>query len=246
MRTAPIAVTLAAVACLWPVASGREYLRFMGSFKWWLVASLFLWSQVLAWAIRRAHAMALGRPGARLAASHAAVGTRDTSLRSPIVAFAAAAGALAAQLIAAQALYPALDGSAAFSVLRELKPRVARYAVELIRWGLRIGCPATSVGLANFLCIQMGDGRNWRVTLSVLPLQPDCAEPLLVLGEASASRGCNAGWLSIGARGMHTGILVTGLPGTGKTEGCIYPWIRQLLAPGGGEAIRLQALGRSH
>ena len=55
----------------------------------------------------------------------------------------------------------------------------------------------------------------------------------LVLGEThfhtAAGRAPNPTWLTIPQRGLYTGIMVLGAVGTGKTSGCMYPYVEQLL-----------------
>jgi hypothetical protein len=56
---------------------------------------------------------------------------------------------------------------------------------------------------------------------------------LLVLGEThfhtATGRATSPQWLSIPQRGLYTGIMVLGAVGTGKTSGCMYPFVDQLL-----------------
>ncbi len=55
----------------------------------------------------------------------------------------------------------------------------------------------------------------------------------LVLGETHfqtvPGRAPSPKWLEIPKRGLHTGIMVLGAVGTGKTSGCMYPYVEQLL-----------------
>ncbi len=64
--------------------------------------------------------------------------------------------------------------------------------------------------------------------------RPDQRSKLaLVLGEThfhtAAGRAPNPTWLTIPQRGLYTGIMVLGAVGTGKTSGCMYPYVEQLL-----------------
>jgi hypothetical protein len=56
----------------------------------------------------------------------------------------------------------------------------------------------------------------------------------LVLGEGHRSQqsgGAEAPtWLTIPRRGLHTGLMILGAGGTGKTSACMYPYVDQLLA----------------
>lgn len=78
---------------------------------------------------------------------------------------------------------------------------------------------------------------------SELPSYPDptCRhEPFLVLGEqhhpTKAIRVPQPSWLTIPRRGLHTGVMIFGAVGTGKTSGCMYPYVDQLLAWRAGSA----------
>ena len=64
--------------------------------------------------------------------------------------------------------------------------------------------------------------------------RPDGRSKLsLVLGEThfhtATGRAPNPAWLTIPQRGLYTGIMVLGAVGTGKTSGCMYPYVDQLL-----------------
>ncbi|HEY7959439.1 MAG TPA: TraM recognition domain-containing protein, partial [Sphingomicrobium sp.] len=70
-----------------------------------------------------------------------------------------------------------------------------------------------------------------------LPPYPDFTnanEVALVIGELHAARTpvpvARPRWLTIPARGLHTGIAAFGAIGSGKTSSCILPFIRQLVA----------------
>src|SRR2546430_9133284 len=58
-------------------------------------------------------------------------------------------------------------------------------------------------------------------------------EPSLVLGETHFTRipgrAPNPTWLTIPQRGLYTGVMVLGAVGSGKTSGCMYPYVQQLL-----------------
>src|SRR5262249_25454554 len=75
------------------------------------------------------------------------------------------------------------------------------------------------------------------VTYGPLPPYPDASrrpEPFLVLGEqhhpTQPVRISQPSWLTIPRRGLHTGMMILGAVGTGKTSACMYPYIDQLLA----------------
>jgi hypothetical protein len=56
----------------------------------------------------------------------------------------------------------------------------------------------------------------------------------LLLGEqhhpTQATRVAAPTWLTIPRRGLHTGVMILGAVGTGKTSACMYPYLDQLLA----------------
>jgi hypothetical protein len=64
--------------------------------------------------------------------------------------------------------------------------------------------------------------------------RPDGRSTLaLVLGEThfhtATGRAPTPTWLTIPQRGLYTGIMVPGAVGTGKTSGCMYPYVEQVL-----------------
>jgi hypothetical protein len=75
------------------------------------------------------------------------------------------------------------------------------------------------------------------VSYTALPKYPDSSErtePFLVLGEqhhpTRPVRVSHPTWLTIPRRGLHTGVMIVGAVGTGKTSACMYPYVEQLLA----------------
>jgi hypothetical protein len=75
------------------------------------------------------------------------------------------------------------------------------------------------------------------VSYGPLPTYPDASqrpEPFLVLGEQHHAtkpvRISQPSWLTIPRRGLHTGVMILGAVGTGKTSACMYPYVDQLLA----------------
>jgi hypothetical protein len=75
------------------------------------------------------------------------------------------------------------------------------------------------------------------VSFGPLPPFPDPGkrqEPFLVLGEqhhpTKPIRISQPSWLTIPRRGLHTGVMILGAVGTGKTSACMYPYVDQLLA----------------
>src|SRR5262249_26933026 len=70
-----------------------------------------------------------------------------------------------------------------------------------------------------------------------LPPYPDPSqreELFLVLGEqhhpTKPLRSPRPSWLTIPRRGLHTGVMIFGAVGTGKTSACMYPYVEQILA----------------
>jgi hypothetical protein len=69
-----------------------------------------------------------------------------------------------------------------------------------------------------------------------LPMYPEPESrptPMLVLGErhfdTEPGRAPAPTWLTVPQRGLYTGIMILGAVGTGKTSGCMYPYVDQLL-----------------
>src|SRR5207244_1108997 len=72
---------------------------------------------------------------------------------------------------------------------------------------------------------------------TALPPYPDPTtrpDLFLVLGEqhhpTKPMRVPRPTWLTIPRRGLHTGVMILGAVGTGKTSGCMYPYVEQLLS----------------
>src|SRR5438552_2014052 len=79
--------------------------------------------------------------------------------------------------------------------------------------------------------------RDGSTTFAPLPVYPDPAgrdDLFLVLGEQHHAtqpvRAERPQWLTIPRRGLHTGVMILGAVGTGKTSGCMYPYVDQLLS----------------
>jgi hypothetical protein len=86
------------------------------------------------------------------------------------------------------------------------------------------------------LCVAVmrGDQRPAYAPLPRYPHPSTRPEPYLVLGEqhhpTHPTRVPAPTWLTIPRRGLHTGVMILGAVGTGKTSGCMYPYVDQLLA----------------
>ena len=72
-----------------------------------------------------------------------------------------------------------------------------------------------------------------RGELPAWPQSPDDPDPSLVIGEqhhrTRFEEVRNPRWLVIPKKGLFTGLLILGAVGTGKTAGCMRPFVRQLL-----------------
>jgi len=70
-------------------------------------------------------------------------------------------------------------------------------------------------------------------SLPTYPRPEDRPRPMLVLGErhfaTRPGRAPAPQWLTIPQRGLYTGIMLIGAPGTGKTSAGMYPFVEQLL-----------------
>ena len=100
--------------------------------------------------------------------------------------------------------------------------------------------PAVAVVLAGTMCVSA-----WRVwvqprfrifrrgKLPAWPVSSDDDAPSLVIGELHhptvPRESGRPSWLVIPEKGLHTGVLVVGAMGTGKTAACMYPFAEQLL-----------------
>jgi hypothetical protein len=92
----------------------------------------------------------------------------------------------------------------------------------------------TVVSALLYVAVMRGDEPSWFGPLPPYPEPADRGEPSLVLGEQHHPtvpvRVARPTWLTIPRRGLHTGVLILGAVGTGKTSACLYPYVRQLLA----------------
>jgi hypothetical protein len=92
----------------------------------------------------------------------------------------------------------------------------------------------TVVSALLYVAVMRGDEPAWFGPLPPYPDPADRPEPSLVLGEqhhpTAPVRVARPTWLTIPRRGLHTGVLILGAVGTGKTSACLYPYVRQLLA----------------
>lgn len=96
--------------------------------------------------------------------------------------------------------------------------------------------PLIAVSLISALttiAILRRDSRTANSTLPAYPLVEQRADLFLVLGEqhhpTKPLRIARPEWLTIPRRGLHTGVMILGAVGTGKTSGCMYPYADQLL-----------------
>jgi hypothetical protein len=87
--------------------------------------------------------------------------------------------------------------------------------------------------LATVLVLRGGPS----VSYAPLPAYPDPTlrpELFLVLGEqhhpTKPIQVHRPSWLTIPRRGLHTGVMIFGAVGTGKTSACMYPYVEQILA----------------
>jgi hypothetical protein len=86
--------------------------------------------------------------------------------------------------------------------------------------------------LATIAVMRCAPGTSFQ-PLPKYPNPAQRAEPFLVLGEQHHAtrplRVSRPAWLTIPRRGLHTGVMILGAVGTGKTSGCMYPYVEQLL-----------------
>jgi hypothetical protein len=139
----------------------------------------------------------------------------------------------AVSCVLALELERSLRSAPSFARLQALAPVTALWIERWMHWSLWVGFPVVGIGLVNFLEIHgfLSPARPRPQKLAPYPFSPRRLE--LVIGEIHAqdgSRSDNPGWLTLPERGLYTGILVVGAPGRGKTAGCLYPFLQQLLA----------------
>jgi hypothetical protein len=126
-----------------------------------------------------------------------------------------------------------LAEASSFSRLQAVAPSTAAWVERWLYGSLLGGFPVVGIGLVNFLEIHglLSPARPRRRKLGSYPFSPCRLE--LVIGEIHAQDGRRSddpGWLTVPEPGLYTGILVVGAPGRGKTAGCLYPFLQQLLA----------------
>lgn len=130
-------------------------------------------------------------------------------------------------------LQRSLAEASSFSRLQAAAPSTAAWVERWLYGSLLGGFPVVGIGLVNFLEIHgvLSPARPRRRKLGSYPFSPCRLE--LVIGEIHAQDGRRSddpGWLTVPEPGLYTGILVVGAPGRGKTAGCLYPFLQQLLA----------------
>ena len=117
------------------------------------------------------------------------------------------------------------------------QPRV----YDLGRWvycTLWFTTPALALSmLSAVVFIFLGGRAGRRAATSVLPPYPQPAhrrDVFVVLGEVHHPTRfepvARPHWLTVPERGLFTGIAIVGAVGSGKTSGCMYPYVEQLLA----------------
>jgi hypothetical protein len=126
-----------------------------------------------------------------------------------------------------------LESAPSFASLQAVAPSTTAWMERWMYGSLLGGLPVVGIGLVNFLEIHglLSPSRPRRRSLPPYPFSPGRLE--VVIGEIHAqdgSRSDNPGWLTLPELGLYTGILVVGAPGRGKTAGCLYPFLQQLLA----------------
>ncbi|MGH9382824.1 MAG: type IV secretory system conjugative DNA transfer family protein [Vicinamibacterales bacterium] len=101
---------------------------------------------------------------------------------------------------------------------------------------LWITTPLIAVSLISALAMIAVLRRDPTIAYSRLPEYPVAAarnELFLILGEqhhpTRPVRVTHPEWLTIPRRGLHTGMMILGAVGTGKTSACMYPYVDQLL-----------------
>ena len=153
---------------------------------------------------------------------------------STLAIIGAAVGAAGARML--EAPFPGLGDNAYLDLIAENDPGL--WAV-IRAW--YYAAPAVAVVLAGTMCVSA-----WRVwfqprfrifrrgKLPAWPVSSEDDAPSLVIGELHhptvPKESGRPSWLVIPEKGLHTGVLVVGAAGTGKTTACMYPFAEQLLS----------------
>ena len=153
---------------------------------------------------------------------------------STLAIIGAAVGAAGARML--EAPFPGPGDNAHLDLIAENDPGL--WAV-IRAW--YYAAPAIAVVLAGTMCVSA-----WRVwfqprfrilrrgKLPAWPVSSEDDAPSLVIGELHhptvPRESGRPSWLVIPEKGLHTGVLVVGAVGTGKTAACMYPFAEQLLS----------------
>jgi hypothetical protein len=132
--------------------------------------------------------------------------------------------------------YPFPTGNVFLSVLQTRKPELAA-ALGYLYTALWFSTPFLALSLFTSLAtiaVFRSDRNSRFEPLPSYPNPETRGELFLVLGEQhraqEAGRSEHPTWLTIPRRGLHTGMMILGAVGTGKTSACMYPYVDQLLA----------------
>ena len=131
--------------------------------------------------------------------------------------------------------FPATDDLLQVIWLHDCRVYHLCYGLYLTLW---FTTPALLLSVCGALTFIFTAGRGGRrATTSVLPPYPPPAqrrEVFVVLGEVHhptrVEPVARPRWLTVPERGLFTGMAIVGAVGSGKTSGCMYPYVDQLLA----------------
>jgi hypothetical protein len=108
-----------------------------------------------------------------------------------------------------------------------------RYTYMALSFGTPYVLASTVLSLGYIFWLRRAPRRRGRA-LPPYPRPERRTELSLVLGEVHhptrVMQVDQPGWLQIADRGLYTGVMVVGAVGSGKTSGCMYPYVEQLLA----------------
>ena len=116
--------------------------------------------------------------------------------------------------------------------LQRQEPRTARFVRSAVVLPLPAALGAVAVGVLTFGHINGLLRTHPRLVVPLPPFPFDVSKTQLVIGEVhnqDGTRSDEPSWMVLPERGMSTGILVTGAPGSAKTSGAQYPFTAQLI-----------------
>jgi hypothetical protein len=125
--------------------------------------------------------------------------------------------------------------------LASREPRTARMVRLAIALPFAPSLGGVAVALLTFAEVHGWASSRARTRVPLPPIPFDPSKTQIVIGEVhnqDGSRSDSPHWMVLPERGMSTGILVTGAPGSAKTSGAQYPFTSQLIRINAGDEKR--------